>query len=415
MLLSSRLMKKVVLAFFGLAVVGLGMWLILLLLSVVWPAAVTYVVSILGLAALMIVHEAGHYFAARSSGLRVTKFSIGFGPTFFKVMPDAGFWTFAAFGDRIKFKLFPHDPEKHGPTVFQVAAIPFLAYVQIAGMNPLEEQDPNDKGSYANASLRARIVTIFAGPLSNYVFASIFFFIPLYASGVPAEATQIRIVPNEPAAVAGLQDGDQIVRIAGNDVTGDWDKLSSSIVPNANKALEIEVLRDGQPLTFEVTPREEVTKNEGAEDTKRAVIGVRYFGLRPAKNVGEVAIAALALPPELVKQNLKGIGQLIRGTGEAKLAGPKGMVDTMATRASLGWEEFMFILGQISTSLALFNLLPIPALDGGRLLFLGYEATTRRRPNPTVEAHIHAIGLLMMLGLMLYVTLANDFGLAGSK
>src|SRR5688572_25720049 len=122
----------------------------------------TYIVAILGLAVLMIVHEAGHYFAARAFGLRVTKFSIGFGPTFFRIQPQDGFWTFVSFGERVKVKLFKHDPERHGPTVFQVAMIPFLAYVQIAGMNPLEDIDPRDKGSYANAGIWGRIVTITA-------------------------------------------------------------------------------------------------------------------------------------------------------------------------------------------------------------------------------------------------------------
>src|ERR1043166_3702656 len=107
-----------------------------------------YVVAALGLALLMIVHESGHYFAARRYGMRVIKFSIGFGP-----------------------RLWPKQP-KGSPTTCQVAIIPFLAYVQIAGMNPYEDHDPNDKGSYANASLWARVVTIVAGPLANYVFAS---------------------------------------------------------------------------------------------------------------------------------------------------------------------------------------------------------------------------------------------------
>ena len=99
-----------------------------------------YVVAALGLAVLMIVHEGGHYFAARRYGMRVMKFSIGFGPRI---------W---------------HKQPKGSPTTFQVAIIPFLAYVQIAGMNPYEDNDPNDKGSYANASLWARIVTIVGRP-----------------------------------------------------------------------------------------------------------------------------------------------------------------------------------------------------------------------------------------------------------
>ena len=113
----------------------------------------SYLLAILGLALLMIVHEGGHYLAARKFGMRVTKFSIGFGPTLFKHRP------------------------KDSPTTFQIAVIPFLAYVQIAGMNPFEEHDPNDKGSYANASLLGRIATIAAGPIANYLFASLFMFL----------------------------------------------------------------------------------------------------------------------------------------------------------------------------------------------------------------------------------------------
>jgi regulator of sigma E protease len=387
-----------------------------------------YVVAILGLAVLMVVHEAGHYFAARAGGLRVTKFSIGFGPTLFKVQPDGGYWVFSALGDRVKFRLFKHgsqttapstdqelaEPREPNNTIFQVAVIPFLAYVQIAGMNPLEENDPNDRGSYANAKLRTRIATIFAGPLANYLVASMFFFFPLSSRGVPTAPTQIRVAPEMPAAEAGLKDGDQIIAVDGEDVKSDWDKMSSRIIHNADKPIEVVVLREDQAgtkerLTFEVTPR------VVGEDKERAKIGVSMYGLRPAKNVGEVALAAVVLPPTIVVQALKNLGELVRGKSEAKLAGPKGMVDAMAEHYETGWVEFMLLLGQISTLLAVFNLLPIPALDGGRLLFLGYEATTRKRPNPTVEAHIHAIGLLMMLGLMVYVTLANDFGLAGGK
>src|SRR5271165_3022847 len=146
-----------------------------------------YLVAILGLAVLMIVHEGGHYFAARKFGMRVVRFSIGFGPTIWK-----------------------HQP-KGSPTVYQVALIPFLAYVQIAGMNPYEESDPRDPASYANASLWARTVTIAAGPLTNYLFASVLIFFGLLIGGrdVPDE-TSLRVdVEPGPAQVAGVETNDK--------------------------------------------------------------------------------------------------------------------------------------------------------------------------------------------------------------
>src|SRR5580698_10201080 len=129
-------------------------------------------VAILGLALLMIVHEAGHYFAARRFGMRVVRFSVGFGPTLWKHRP------------------------KDSPTVYQVAMIPFLAYVQIAGMNPLEDVDEGDQGSYANASLTGRISTIFGGPLANYLIASVLFFVSLMAGGKDVRSTEISVMPD---------------------------------------------------------------------------------------------------------------------------------------------------------------------------------------------------------------------------
>jgi regulator of sigma E protease len=162
-------------------------------------------IAILGLAVLMIVHECGHFFIARAFGMRVTRFSIGFGPTFFKIVPQDGYYWFTTAADRVRLRLWRHDPERHGPTIYQVAMIPFLAYVQIAGMNPLEEVDENDKGSYANASLLARILTIFAGPAANYLFASVFFFASFLAGGdvvapEPDEpgSTEVAVMPQSP-------------------------------------------------------------------------------------------------------------------------------------------------------------------------------------------------------------------------
>src|SRR5580700_12799 len=179
-------------------------------------------VAILGLAVLMIVHEGGHYVAARRFGMRVVRFSIGFGPT-----------------------LWRHKP-KDSPTIYQVALIPFLAYVQIAGMNPYEDSDPKDKGSYANASLWGRIVTIAAGPLTNYFFASVLIFFGLLVGGnqVPDEASMKVIVEAGPAESGGVQSGDKIDAV--NDVpVKNWEELRKSVSAHPGEAVDVTLERDG--------------------------------------------------------------------------------------------------------------------------------------------------------------------------
>src|SRR5580700_5437653 len=175
-------------------------------------------VAILGLAVLMIVHEGGHYLAARRFGMRVVRFSIGFGPTLWK-----------------------HKP-KDSSTVYQVALIPFLAYVQIAGMNPYEESDPKDTGSYANASLWGRIVTIAAGPLTNYFFASVLIFFGLLIGGkeVPDEASMKVAVEAGPAQVAGVETGDRIVEV-NSAAVHNWEELRKTVSTHPGEEIDLTI------------------------------------------------------------------------------------------------------------------------------------------------------------------------------
>src|SRR5580692_1057420 len=186
-------------------------------------------VAILGLAVLMIVHEAGHLLAARAFGMRVVRFSIGFGPAL---------WRYQAKGSE---------------TVYQVALIPFLAYVQIAGMNPFEEVDADDKSSYANASLIGRVSAIFAGPMANYLFASVLFFASLIIGGKPVPTTSV-VVMDGPAKTAQMKKGDTILNIDGIAVT-DWEQMRQLILARPNKELAVEILRGQEHLTLKVTPQ----------------------------------------------------------------------------------------------------------------------------------------------------------------
>jgi regulator of sigma E protease len=368
-------------------------------------------VGILGLALLMVVHEAGHFFVARAFGMRVTRFSIGFGPTFFKIVPRDGFFWFTTAADKIRLRLWRHNPEKHGPTIYQVAMIPFLAYVQIAGMNPLEDIEPDDKGSYANASLFGRIATIVGGPLANYLFASVLFFFAFLFGGRPVEIdtskplpTDIAVVeeqgkPPRPAAAAGMKTGDKVVEISGVAVT-DWKKMAEVISKHPNEALPIVVEREGARVTLTVTPAPDA-KGDGK-------IGVAMMERREPVSTGQAAILALKTPPRVVKMLVTSMGELIAGRIEGRLTGPVGIVEQAASEARGGMTYLFSFLGGLSAYLGAFNLVPFPALDGGRLMFLGYEATTRRRPNARIEQSIHLVGMVMMLGLMFYVTIAND-------
>ncbi len=370
-----------------------------------------YLVGALGLALLMIVHEGGHFLAARAYGMRVTKFSIGFGPTIFKIVPDEGYFWFTTAAGKIRLRLWRHDPEKHGPTVFQVAAIPFLAYVQIAGMNPLEEIDPNDKGSYANASLMGRIVAIFAGPLANYLFASVLF-LAVYAIAGKAvllerDATVASVMDGRPAAAAGIKSGDQIVNVAGVEVEN-WGKMAENISKHPGEKIALTVMRDGARVTVEVTPSNEDGKG------RIGVVGDPPKHYRQQITTGEAARLAVERPALVVRDLVTGLGEWLRRRTVEDLGGPKRMVEATAEAAKGGWPDFMEFMAALSAYLGAFNLIPFPALDGGRLIFLGYEAATRRRANPRIEAVIHGVGLIMLLGLMSYVTLFNDFRF-GSK
>jgi regulator of sigma E protease len=335
-------------------------------------------IGILGLALLMVVHEGGHLLAARAFGMRVIRFSIGFGPA-----------------------LWRHQP-RGSETVYQVALIPFLAYVQIAGMNPLEEVDPDDKGSYANASLIGRISTIFAGPLSNYLFASVLFFAALTIGGQQVPTTRVEVVDGGAAKAAQMRTGDKVVAINGKPIKN-WEEMREMILANPKKTLEVDVLRSGKPLKLQVTPQPKGDKGGGQ-------IGVQSQHDTVPVSLGEAAVRSVELPARVVEQLVVSLARIVTGKEKAQLAGPVGIVKETSKAAANSWTDYLQLLGVLSAYLGGFNLVPFPALDGGRLMFLGYEAVTRRRPNARVEAHIHAVGLLMLLALIAVVSVFDIRG-----
>ncbi len=340
----------------------------------------SYVVAALGLALLMVVHEAGHLIAARRFGMRVVKFSIGFGPVLYRRQPAGS------------------------TTIYQIAIIPFLAYVQIAGMNPYEDIDPKDPGSYANATLSARVATITAGPIFNYVFASILMFGGFALGGhkvVDETGMRVSIAQEGPARAADMRDGDRIVRVGPMPVA-DWDQLKRAVGAHAGEPITITVERGDKTLDLTVTPLPKGDKFAG-----KILIG-------PYVRVEKVSLlqaAGLSLtePPKVVYDLVHG---LVRGIS-LRLAGKDdglefvalpGIFKLTSEAVQSGAAITMQFLGVLSAYLGGFNLLPIPALDGGRLLFLVFEATSRRRADAKIEARVHAVGMIMMLSFVAFLT-----------
>ncbi len=328
-----------------------------------------YIVGILGLALLMVVHESGHFLAARAFGMRVLRVSIGFGPPL---------WRYQS---------------PKSDTIYQVAPIPFVAYVQVAGMNPFEEVDPEDKGSYANASLFARIVVIFAGPLANYLFASVLFFAALFFGGELVPTTSVELLDG-PAKTAQMKNGDTIVAIDGVRVT-DWDQMRNLILARPGRSLNIEVTRAGEHKNIHVTPM----IRDG-----RAMIGVQPVYKLVRFSVKDSAVRSIEYPAQVVALLVQGLGRMVTGKEKPQLTGPVGIVREAKRAAERSFSEYFRLLGTLSAYLGGFNLLPFPALDGARLGFLGYEAVTRRKPNAKVEAQVHFVGLLMLLALIFVVS-----------
>jgi regulator of sigma E protease len=335
-----------------------------------------YVIAILALGLLMAVHEGGHFLMARAFGMRVLKYSIGFGPVLWSKKP------------------------KGSDTTYQIALLPFLAYVQIAGMNPHEEIDPDDKKSYANASWLGRFLTIVAGPLANYLFAVLIVFVLLLAAGRPAGIDGLKVGAVDEggaAAAAHIQPNDEVKTVGGVPVK-DWKEMREQIQAHKGVPMTMVVLRDDKPVELMLTP-----------SAKDGTIGVHAKELREKVGVLEAGKEALIRPPESAYAMLKGFGRLISGKEKPDLRGPVGIVQEAGAQLKNGAAVFVEFIALLSIYLCVFNLLPFPALDGGRLAFLLYEFIARRRPDAKVEARVHMVGLLALLTLMIPIFFKEIF------
>jgi len=344
------------------------------------PLNVTF--AILGISLLVVVHESGHYLAARAFGMRVLKYSIGLGKPIWK-----------------------HKP-KNSDTTFQICMLPLLAYVQIDGMNPADDVDPKDPALYPNKGVFARIITIFAGPLANYLAASVLIFGLAQIGGLPEPDSTNRVAfvqKGSPAQLAKLRAGDEVIAVDGTPVN-DFEDLLEANEDRGGEATEYVILRDGERMTVTLTP-----EVEEFDDGARPVIGIRLASDRVYRThpMDEAFEVAVTLPLAVTVAQIEGIWGMIQRPDPTQVKSVVGMTKMLSDSIRVAPQQYVWYLILISIALGFFNLLPVPALDGGRLTFLAYEVITRRRANERVEAAVHTIGLLLLLGILALVVVKD--------
>lgn len=325
----------------------------------------TVIASIFVFGLLILAHEVGHFLAARANGIRVIELAIGFGP-----------------------RLAGWQSRKSG-TSYSVRLFPLGGFVRMLGENP---EDSRDADSFSRKGLWQRASVLLAGALMNLFLAVfLFFIIFFFLVGLPAGTSQLGSVsPGLPAERAGFQPGDVILAIEGQQVRT-WAEVVAGIEVHPGNEISVLIKRGEEIKELRVMP-------EPVPGAGRGIIGISQV-YRRYDFLGSLG------------QSFSRFGALVGSlahvaTGRAPLdiTGPVGIIIIVGEVAATGFVNLLWLAAVISVSLGLINLLPIPALDGGRLLFLAIEGIRGKPVDPEKEGFIHFIGFALLILLIIFVT-----------
>jgi regulator of sigma E protease len=347
---------------------------------------------------LVFIHELGHYLVARWCGIKSEVFSIGFGS-------EIAGWT-----------------DKQG-TRWKLGWIPLGGYVRFAGdMNPASQPDPawlalpaeERKRTFQAKPLWQRALVVVAGPFANFLLAFLILMGFALAYGTDRTPSTIaEVEANTAASTAGLQVGDRITAIGGRPMAT-FDDLVMYIQLRAGDHVRVEFERAGVAMARDVVIGTDHRKDKFGNEAD-----VGLLGIKPPKPVF-VQVSVLEAPGiafdevrDIIRQTGEGLGQLISGRRPIKdMSGVVGMAKLSGEQLSLGWDYFVWLVALISINLGFINLLPVPMLDGGHLLFYAIEAVRRRPVTPAIQEWAYRGGLAAILLLFLVVTF-NDLGKVG--
>ena len=334
------------------------------------------VVSLLVLSGLIFFHELGHYMAARFMGVYVEVFSIGFGKRLF---------TFRKFD-----------------TEWSISAIPLGGYVRMKGQ---DDSDPSKKSydadSYNSKTPLQKIFILLAGPAFNFILAFVLYF--AIALGSPAVLSPVigTVVKDSPAFVAGLDANDTITSINGINITT-WKEMAE-IISLSEGSLDLIIQRGGFLQHKILTPKLSNAKNMFGEDVQRKMIGISAAGVTHELELSPSETLGYATEQTIFASTMifTGVKKLLFGEVPAKeLGGVISIVKLTSDATDTGWMSVLFFAALISVNLGVLNLLPIPALDGGHIMFNLYELIFRREASEAIMIKLTMAGWVILFGLM---------------
>jgi regulator of sigma E protease len=344
----------------------------------------TFLSAIILLGIIIFVHELGHFLFAKLMGVRVLKFSLGFGP-----------------------KLIG---KKYGDTEYLISAVPLGGYVKMLGETQEDELKEEEKPfAYNLQPVWKRFLVVFAGPLFNILFAIVIFFFS-FVYGLPVLVPEVGdIMPDTPAQRAGLMKQDRITEIDGVHID-QWDEMTAIIHQNPGKQLQLTLQRHGQTIRIAITPERKKVQDIFGEGKEVGLIGIKPSGntFVRQKNVLNAFTDSIARTWDISVLTIVSLVKLAQRVIPADtIGGPILIVQMAGEQASKGFLNFFIFMALININLGVLNLLPIPVLDGGHIVFLTIEAIRRKPLSEKVISVSQKIGLAFLLTMMVFV-MYND-------
>jgi len=340
---------------------------------------------ILVLGLLIFVHELGHFLFAKLFGVRVLKFSLGFGP-------------------RIAGKVI-------GETEYVISAFPLGGFVKMFGENPDEQgiDSEDQKASFAHKAVWQRFFIVLAGPLFNLFFSVFLFFMVFTFVGLPTSVDTTRIgkvTVDSPAAAAGLQVEDLILKINERETLG-WLDVLEAVKGSNGETISIVVKRDRERLSLQVTPAIDSVKNVfGEEVEKRFMIGIVKADELTYEDSGIVdSFKNACLQTWMyISLTIMGFIKIFQQVVPAsEIGGPILIAQIAGEQMKAGWINLIYFMGLLSVNLGILNLLPIPVLDGGHLVFLTLEGLRRKPMSERAQIFAQQVGIGLLGTLMIFV------------